>query len=626
MMSDVPFDFDATWPKLAEQLGDAEVSQSIRAMADTVMLVDRDGPSTLAIDQLPLLSRADDGESDDLITQGVLGAGGMGKVELAIQRSLRREVAIKSVLGESDGPNAQALLQEALFTGLLEHPNIVPVHQLGRGHDSAPLLVMKRVEGVSWEALIRDSEHPHWASTRQDRLLEHITILISVCNAVEFAHSRGILHRDIKPANVMVGAFGEVYLLDWGIAMQLEPRQASTAIVGTPCQMAPEMLEGAHRVTERTDVYLLGASLHTALTGKPRHAGASLLEVCKSISLSEPITYEPDVPFELATLCNLATHLDWAKRPANAAAFRRSLEVFLEHRSSIELANEASSKLTALREVLSTPKPNHKEVASLFAECRFGFVQARRVWPENPVASDGLQSCLLLMIERELEQQNLSLAESLFAELPRPAPALEAQVTELRREADERAARLQKIEQETDWRRGSGARLVFFLGMISSWVLLWLWANDGHIRYQGTLSPPRLAANVGVMWLALSATVFAFRRQLFTSQVNSRLVGGVLIAGGAIFVHRVAHCFPVPPTAALLSSEIIICALASALGGLTLARWLWLQVPIWLVGAFAARMFPSFAGLCLAISGALALGLGVWKLRTQQATNETPSS
>jgi hypothetical protein len=148
-------------------------------------------------------------------------------------------------------------------------------------------------------------------------------------------------------------------------------------------------------------------------------------------------------------------------------------------------------------------------------------------------------------------------------------------------------------------------------------VGLWMWANGGRIHYRGTLSPERLAATMGVGLLALGAMVFVARKQLLTSQANTRLVGGVLLAGAAIFVNRVLNCIPAPPTASLVSSEIVLCAFGSAFGGLTLARWLWGPVPVLIAGAFAARLIPSHAGLCFAIVCSLFLGYSLWQLRAR---------
>src|SRR5204863_2462534 len=138
---------------------------------------------------------------------GRLGEGGMGTVDRALQRSLGREVAIKRVRDRRAGDGAvRALLAEARVAGSLEHPNVVPIHALGRDAGGDPALVMKRVEGVSWSALIHDPAHPRWSDLPRDRLRWHLETLMQVCNAIELAHSRGIIHRDLKPNNVMIGS------------------------------------------------------------------------------------------------------------------------------------------------------------------------------------------------------------------------------------------------------------------------------------------------------------------------------------------------------------------------------------------------------------------------------------
>src|SRR5262249_13703285 len=147
----------------------------------------------------------------------------------------------------------------------------------------------KRVQGVPWSTLIAQPQHPLWGALErgEDRLGAHLDVLGRVCHALQFAHSQGVLHLDIKPQNVMVGAFGEVYLLDWGLATatadaSAPPRAtagaASESLLGTPGFLAPEMVCGGP-LDVRTDVYLLGSTLHYLLTRRPRHEGADLGEV-----------------------------------------------------------------------------------------------------------------------------------------------------------------------------------------------------------------------------------------------------------------------------------------------------------------------------------------------------------
>jgi hypothetical protein len=227
----------------------------------------------------------------DLEVTGVLGDGGMGQVLAARQRSLARLVALKRVRpAHATSETEAALLDEGRITGGLEHPNIVPVHALGRDDVGNPVLVMKRIEGTSWRALLDDDAHPAWApllAAHGDRTSAHLEVLMRVADAAHFAHARGVVHRDIKPENVMVGSFGEVYLVDWGIAVRVGRTVAdgdgAFRIRGTPAYMAPEMIGGdPARVDARTDVYLLGGVLHVILTGRPPNAGQTLTEVCAS--------------------------------------------------------------------------------------------------------------------------------------------------------------------------------------------------------------------------------------------------------------------------------------------------------------------------------------------------------
>ena len=151
-----------------------------------------------------------------------IGEGGMGVVHAATQRALGREVAIKRLRPEAR-LQAGALLREAWATGAVEHPNVVPVHTLELDAGRNPLIVMKRIEGVAWSEVIRDPAEIErrfgpgtpWSGTSGS--------LGQAMNALAFAHHRGVLHRDVKPANVMIGDFGEVYLLDWGIAVAVDP-------------------------------------------------------------------------------------------------------------------------------------------------------------------------------------------------------------------------------------------------------------------------------------------------------------------------------------------------------------------------------------------------------------------
>ena len=151
----------------------------------------------------------------DLVVTGLLGEGGMGRVLLAHQASLGRDVAVKVPRANASVGTINALVSEAKITGGLEHPGVIPVYSMASDADGHPALVMKRVDGVSWSMLLRHAEDPAWsriATGGADRIDTHVELLRQVCNAIAFAHRKGVLHRDIKPSNVLIGEFGEVYV------------------------------------------------------------------------------------------------------------------------------------------------------------------------------------------------------------------------------------------------------------------------------------------------------------------------------------------------------------------------------------------------------------------------------
>ncbi|MGM0559223.1 MAG: serine/threonine-protein kinase, partial [Myxococcota bacterium] len=219
-----------------------EAGLRVDAHAGTEIKVDAFAPddSASTINTLPRMTvEVEPSELPaDLKVTETLGEGGMGIVRLARQSPLERDVAVKTSKKLTDPGAIHGLLQEAFITGHLEHPNVIPIYTLGQDESGAPLIVMKRVEGISWLAKLDDETLD---------LEYHIDVLRQVANAVRFAHSKGIVHRDIKPENVMIGDFGEVYLLDWGIALSLDepkglmPTRENAKMAGTAQYMAPEM-------------------------------------------------------------------------------------------------------------------------------------------------------------------------------------------------------------------------------------------------------------------------------------------------------------------------------------------------------------------------------------------------
>jgi tetratricopeptide (TPR) repeat protein/tRNA A-37 threonylcarbamoyl transferase component Bud32 len=227
-----------------------------------------------------------------------LGVGGMGEVYRCGDDALRRDLAIKVIRAELRGNSVaeERFLREARLTGSLQHPGVVPVHHLGRLADGRPCYTMKLVRGRTLDDLLRDEPDG------PERLPRLLAVMEKVCQAVAYAHSRGVLHRDLKPTNVMVGEFGEVQVMDWGLAKQLHAGAAAAestdgpteavetvawaeeaaglsragAALGTPAYMPPEQAAGDWDIVdERADVFALGAMLYEILTGHPPYPGAN---------------------------------------------------------------------------------------------------------------------------------------------------------------------------------------------------------------------------------------------------------------------------------------------------------------------------------------------------------------
>ncbi|MCA9571322.1 MAG: serine/threonine protein kinase, partial [Myxococcales bacterium] len=214
-----------------------------------------------------------------------IGTGGMSTVLRVFDRVLLRETAQKLMDPRFSGSrrHVERFMTEARVTGQLEHPNIVPVHDYGTTPDGVPFINMKLVEGDTLEDLVAEAGD---GRLDPDCLAGFIRILLKICDALAFAHSKGVIHRDLNPANIMVGPFGEVYLMDWGVSTRTDgssirldggPDGQNTDISGTPAYMAPEQIRGLP-LDSRTDVFALGATLYHVVTGHPPFPGPSAIQ------------------------------------------------------------------------------------------------------------------------------------------------------------------------------------------------------------------------------------------------------------------------------------------------------------------------------------------------------------
>ena len=597
-------------PPVSVTLGKLPNPARADTQAEDTDLAPRATRAAMTLAELPLVSLGDGtvGGRAEIEITARLGEGGMGIVDLGRQLVFDRPVAVKRVRADRrSDESVRALLDEARLTGELEHPNIIPAHILGRTAADEPVLVMKRVVGVAWADLARDPAHPAWGDWVGDPLDRHLEILLAVCDAVEYAHRHGVIHRDIKADNVMVGDLGEVYLLDWGVAVRMSD-PPSELFGGTLTHMAPEMLSDTSELSRRTDVYLLGATLHEVLTGTPRHWGDTVQQLVVLARMSRPVDYEPSVPSELADICNRATARNPKDRFQTALALAQAIREFKRHRGSALLSDEAKRRLVLLRGEVDKLKAaavpplgdggassdSRANLRRLSAECIFAFRLALRDWPDNSAARLGLRSCVELMIGFELGERNATGVEVLLAELDGPKEALTRAYESLRKKlADESDAR----EKLAELKRQSDVFLDQSNGGPSPAILSVLFAGTVFAlsALGERLTPGGLFVIALSMSVAALAVGYANWRAFVFNQVSAKrwlatmmLFLSVLLFAGFGFVQET------PASVSVQMMAICHAVVAGALGA-AFSHVLWVGVPLYIAVAVLVPLRPSDA-------------------------------
>jgi len=285
-----------------------------------------------------------------------IGRGAMGSVFRAWDRDLEREVALKVTVPPTAAPDewVRRFATEARIHGRLEHPGIAPVHELGLTEDGRLWLAMKLIRGRNLREVIQALEDRKPRAVQAYTLGRRVEMMMRVCEALAYAHESGVIHRDLKPANVLVGSFGEVQLVDWGLSRAAETaesgelsevspgsedRTASGQVIGTPSYLSPEQARGdLDRVGVRTDVFGAGALLHHLVAGVPPYRGEDLAEVldrARAGHRNDPRLVDAPwpVPRELRAVCSRALAAKPEERYASVRELSDDLRAFLDGRT-----------------------------------------------------------------------------------------------------------------------------------------------------------------------------------------------------------------------------------------------------------------------------------------------------
>jgi len=343
-------------------------------------------------------------EESDFELIELLGKGGMGMVFLARQKSLDREVAVKVIQPQAaeDAEARGKFFAEALVTGELDHPNIVPVYDFGGTPEGVLFYPMKQVRGASWDKAIQ-----------QKSLEENLSILNSVCDAVAFGHDKGVIHRDLKPENVMLGDYGEVFVMDWGLAASVGSGKAEaltpeSGLAGTPAYMAPEMAAcDLAKIGPASDIYLLGGILYEIVTGLRPHTGEDAY-ACIHAAM-ENIIQPTEKKGELVEIALKAMATEPHERYKSVKEFQRAIREYGSHAESLKLSAAADERLSRAR---GKPKA---EVYRELTETIAGYQQAIELWSQNESAILGLRRARETFVEVALERGDLALAQSQVA-------------------------------------------------------------------------------------------------------------------------------------------------------------------------------------------------------------------
>lgn len=553
----------------------------------------RDGPCVEAATLLPMKSSLDE---DDLKVLRRLGRGGSGVVEAAEQTSLGRKVALKHVHFPDDQRSVATLLREAEITARLSHPSIVPVHHIFEDADLGPVVVMGLLEGRTWRSLINDPKTPDYSARA-------IRTAIEVCFALEYAHSQSVLHLDVKPDNVILGSFGEVYLIDWGIAMDLRNEPTRNLLKGTPAYMAPEMLTPETTpITERTDVYLLAGSLLEALTGRCPHPSATLLGAMQEASRPVDVPSDRVAPSLVGTL-QRALQADPDQRFQSVAELRLALEAHLAHRDADRLLLAIQLDWRALQ---AEQNGTRERYLQLFRRLD----AAEALWPDNEAIPSLRATLSAAWLAKALREDDLVGAAQAARGVRREdhhsmslVSELEARQQELQRAGDH----LRRLQRQLDLghkvrqRRGAFATLLAVFFVFPSILFL----SDPRWAPHSTPVMFVLALGCSLIW---GGILLCWRNALSSTYASREAIHTITLCAMGVCVHRAWAVYTDQDPVHVGQLDLMIYALA--LASRSYLHRIFRVSAVYMVGCFAvAAVWPFTTRLLLTLGpvGVLAM-------------------